>query len=220
MMSLLLSAWFGILTSISPCPLATNIAAMSFISKRISNPKEVIISGLFYTLGRTLLYIVLGILLGIGISSIPQVSNLFQKYTYYFLGPVLILIGLALAGVINFKVGSGYFGKIIEKKLENKKYLSSFLLGIVFASAFCATSAALFFGNIISGRGSLINLSIYGIATGVPTIMISFIIAFSVNSVGNVYNKIIVFEKYFRKITAGVFLIVGAYYSIRLFISI
>jgi len=219
MMSLILSAWFGILTSISPCPLATNIAAISFISKKISNPKDVVISGLFYTFGRTLLYITLGMIVGISTSLIPQVSNLLQRYSYYFLGPILILISLALSGFFNFKIGSNYFCKIIEEKLKNKKYLSSFLLGIVFASAFCATSAALFFGNIISGRGNIINLSVYGIATGIPTILISFILAFSVNSAGSVYNKIIIFEKYFRRITAAVFLIIGVYYTMRISVS-
>lgn len=218
MFSLLLSGWFGILTSISPCPLATNIAAISFISKRISNPKEVIASGIFYTIGRMILYILLGLLLGVGISSIPQVSNLLQRYTHYFIGPILILIGLVLSGLIDFKISSGKAGNLITKKLKNKTYLSSFLLGIVFASAFCATSAALFFGNIISGRGNIINLSVYGIATGLPTIIISFIIAFSVNSIGNIYNKIILFEKYFRRFTAVIFIVIGIYYSLKLFI--
>ena len=218
MLSLLLSGWFGILTSISPCPLATNIAAISFISKKISNPREVVMSGILYTFGRTILYIILGSLLGIGISSIPQISNILQRYTHYLIGPTLILIGLILSGIIDFKISSGFLTNLINKKLKNKTYLSSFLLGIIFASAFCATSAALFFGNIISGRGNLINLSIYGIATGLPTITISFVIAFSVKNIGNIYNKVLLFEKYFRKITAVIFLITGIYYSIKIFI--
>lgn len=218
MLSLLLSGWFGILASISPCPLTTNIAIISFISKKISSPKKVIISGIFYTVGRMILYVMLGFLLKMGLSSIPQISNILQKYTHYLIGPILVLIGSILSGIIDFKISSNTLINLINAKLGDKTYLNSFLFGVVFASAFCATSAALFFGNILNGRGNLIHLSIYGMATGLPTIFISFIIAFSVNNIGNIYNKIILFEKYFRKITAVIFLVSGTYYSFRIFI--
>jgi cytochrome c-type biogenesis protein len=68
------AVWLGLLTSISPCPLASNIAAISYIGRRVGSPRQVMLSGVLYTLGRSLAYVVLGALLVASVLSVPQLS--------------------------------------------------------------------------------------------------------------------------------------------------
>jgi len=152
-MSLLLGAlsalWLGILTSISPCPLATNIAAISFIGRRIGRTRVVFFTGLLYTLGRMLTYVVLGTLLVTSVLSIPQVSHLLQKYMNKFLGPILILVGMILLELIRFNIPGSGLSEKMQKRVELLGIWGAGLLGIVFALSFCPISAALFFGSLI-----------------------------------------------------------------------
>jgi uncharacterized membrane protein YraQ (UPF0718 family)/cytochrome c biogenesis protein CcdA len=208
------SLWLGILTSISPCPLTTNVAAVSYVGQKISKPKYVFLSGLVYTLGRVVLYTILGMVLSYSISSIPQVSQYLQAKSIYILGPVLILIGLMLVDVIKIKLPKFGLKEDTQRNVENKGLLGSFTIGFLFALAFCPVSAALFFGNLIKTNGNVMDLIIYGIGTAIPVLAISLVLAFSAKSIGNIYNKINSFEKVARKITAWVF-VIGGLYSIK-----
>ena len=141
--------WLGILTSISPCPLATNIAAISFIGRRVSHGRVVFLTGLLYTLGRMLTYVVLGILLITSVLSIPQVSYILQKYMNKILGPILIFVGMILLELIRFNVTGCGFSEKMQRRVETSGIWGAGLLGIVFALSFCPISAALFFGSLI-----------------------------------------------------------------------
>ena len=170
--------WLGILTSISPCPLATNIAAISFIGNKVENTRRVLIAGLLYTLGRMVAYVVVGAIVVTGILSIPGVANFLQDYFNRFLGPVLIVVGVMLLGVIP----AHWFSSLGSGKLQDKAgsmgVWGAGLLGIVFALSFCPVSATLFFGSLIPlavGIGSTILYpSIFGIGTGLPVIFFEF----------------------------------------------
>lgn len=109
--------WLGILTSISPCPMATNIAAISFIGKKIDKPSGILFSGLLYTAGRTAVYLVLGILLVSTALSTPVVSDFLQSYMNLFLGPVLIFAGMVLLEMISLSFGGSGLGGFFQKKL-------------------------------------------------------------------------------------------------------
>jgi len=218
LLSLGLALWLGILTSISPCPLATNIAAISFISKQVGSTKNVLISGLLYTLGRMFAYVVVGAIVVTGILSIPGMADFLQNYMNKFLGPILIIIGLVLLEVITAtwlgSLGSGKAQNFVEKH----GIWGAGLLGIIFALSFCPVSAALFFGSLIPlavGVGStIVYPSIYGIGTGLPVIVFAFLIAFGTHAVGAAYDKLRLFEKWARRITGAVFILVGIYYTI------
>lgn len=213
----LLALWFGILTSISPCPLASNIVAISFISKRINTPK-ILISGFLYTLGRMLAYIGLAIILVSAILSIPDLSNILQKYMNKILGPLLIIVGLILLEIIklNFK-GFGESEKF-QKNVEKMGYLGAFLLGIIFALSLCPVSAALFFGSLIplsiKYHSSILLPLIYGIGTALPVIIFSIFISISSQLVGKAFNKLTEIELWARKITGGIFIAAGIYYCL------
>lgn len=210
----------GLMTAISPCPLATNISAIGFISKDLQAKRKIFINGIFYTLGRAISYTVLGIILIVILkqgASIYKIQKNIGSYGELFIGPLLIIIGIFMLDVIKLKLPLlGGFTTKIERKSKSGSYWSSLLLGVAFALAFCPYSGILFFGALIplsvsSTAGAFLPF-IYAIATGLPVVLFAWILAYSVSSVGAFYNKIKTFEKWFRRFAAVVFIIVGFYY--------
>ncbi len=206
----------GLMTAISPCPLATNITATAYLSKDISNKRKVLLNSFLYTLGRAISYVGVGLLIYFGASKF-DISTLFNTYGERLLGPLLIIIGLFMLGVIKLGklTGVGVSQKVTDK-ISGKGYISAILMGIVFALAFCPYSGVLYFGMLIpmsvKDDGSLINLLSFSIGTGLPVIIISIILAYGLAGVGSVFNKIKTFEKWFRKIVGVIFLLTGIYY--------
>jgi len=220
----LISAFIlGIMTSISPCPLATNITAIGFISKDIENRKKIFFNGLWYTLGRAISYTVLALILYLGASKF-NIAHFFQSNGEKFLGPLLIIIGLFMLNVfqINFS-GFGNLTEKFEKKKTKNNWWSTLLLGMVFALAFCPYSGALYFGMLIplsiSSTSGLILPFIFAIATGLPVIIVAYLLAFSLSSLGNFYNNVKTFEKWFRRVVAILFILVGFYYVYIFFVK-
>jgi cytochrome c-type biogenesis protein len=216
---LLVSAlWLGILTSISPCPLATNIAAVSFISQRITQKNTVLLSGILYTIGRSLTYIVLGLLIVKALVDIPLLSDFLQRYVNKILGIVLILVGMVLLDLLRIPMNMPSVSEHFAKKLADKGTLGSLPLGILFALAFCPVSAALFFGGLIpiavkteSGIGLPL---IYGIGTGLPVLLFAFLVAAGAGYMNNLYYRITKIESYTKKATGIIFILVGIYYAL------
>jgi len=207
----------GILTSISPCPLATNITAIAFISKEIKTAKHTLLNGLFYTLGRGISYTLLATLMYLGLSSF-QISTIFQGWGNKVLGPILIVIGLIMFDVIKINVNTK--NEKLEKLkiwVASKGYLGALLLGMLFALAFCPYSGVLFFGVLTplilnSSEGLLLPL-LFAIGTGLPVIIFSFVIAFSVGKISHAMLIVSKVEKVTRYLVAATFIIVGLYYT-------
>jgi cytochrome c biogenesis protein CcdA len=209
--------WLGILTSISPCPLATNMAAVTFLTKRINNVKIVFVSGLAYTVGRMLSYIALSLIITSSLLSVPTVANFLQRYMNKAIGPVLIITGLMLLDIIKLKIPRLTVSKNLQGKLAESGMGGAFVLGLIFALVFCPVSAAIFFGSLIplvvkSSSGASLAL-IYGIGTGLPVLVFAVAIALGVTSLSRWLNRITRIEYYTRKITGIVFILVGLYYT-------
>jgi cytochrome c-type biogenesis protein len=207
----------GLMTALSPCPMATNITAIGFIGKDIEKRKNVFINGLIYTAGRAFTYTGLGVILFFGASQF-KIASFFQQYGERFLGPLLILIGIFMLDFISLKFS--LFNKLqesVEKKAESGKRWSVFLLGVVFALAFCPYSGILYFGMLIpitiSSADGLYLPLVFALGTGLPVLILAWIIAFAMSSIGQVYNKLKTFELWFRRIAAVVFILAGLYYS-------
>jgi len=207
----------GVLTSISPCPLATNITAVAFISKDIKTPKHTILSGLFYTLGRGISYTLLTALIYFGFSSF-RIASIFQGWSDKILGPILIIIGFIIFGIIKINLKNN--NRIIEKiklRLAGKGYLGSLALGMIFALAFCPYSGVLFFGVltplVLSSMGGLILPALFAVGTGLPMIIFSILIAFSIQAVGKTFSAVQRIEKWLRYGVASIFILTGIYYS-------
>jgi len=217
----LLSAFLlGLMTAISPCPLATNIPAIGYISKDIENQRKVFVNGLIYTLGRGIAYTAIGLIFFFTASQF-NFSGVLQEWGEKILGPILIIIGLFMLGVINLNIpGFGSFTEKMESR-SNKGFWGVLLLGIVFALAFCPYSGVLYFGMLIpmtvSSASGLYLPLVFALATGIPVILFAWLLAFSVGSIGNLYNKMKNFEVWFRRVVAFLFIGVGIYYIFILF---
>jgi len=211
----------GLMTAISPCPLATNISAIGFISRDIEDRKRVFGNGLVYTLGRAISYTTLALILFFGASQM-HVSRLFQGWGEKLLAPLLILIGLFMLGVIKIKFpGLSRLTDTIEQQGKSS-YWTALLLGVVFAMAFCPYSGVLFFAMLmpmtIASVGGLYLPIVFAVATGLPVILFAWLIAYAIGNVGKLYNSIKSFERWFRRVIAVLFIIAGLYYSVLLFL--
>ncbi|MEY1638838.1 aromatic aminobenezylarsenical efflux permease ArsG family transporter [Tenuifilum osseticum] len=206
----------GLATAISPCPLATNITAIAYISKDIENQRRVFYSGLVYTLGRAITYTAIGLLFFFGASQF-KIAGFLNKYGERIIGPALIIIGLFMLDIIKIKLGGA--GKLTEnfgEKAKSGNFLSVLIMGMAFALAFCPYSGVLYFGMLIpitiySAKGLYLPV-IYALGTGLPVIIFAYFIAFTVHGIGNLYNKVKTFELWFRRVVAVVFIGVGIYY--------
>lgn len=212
----------GLATAISPCPLATNITAIAYISKDIENQRRVFYSGLIYTLGRAITYTAIGLLFFFGASQF-KIAGFINRYGERLIGPLLIIIGFFMLNVIKINLGStGRISERIGEKARKGHFLSVLLMGMAFALAFCPYSGVMYFGMLIpitisSAKGLYLPV-IYALGTGLPVIVFAYLIAFTVRGIGNLYNKVKTFEKWFRRVVAIVFIGVGIYYlSIFLF---
>lgn len=213
---LLSALWFGVLTSISPCPLATNLAAISYVGRRVDSPRKVFMSGLLYTGGRMVTYSVLGTILVTSLLSAPSLSYSLQKYMNLALGPLLILVGMVLLELITFHIGGRGISESMQQRVERMNVWGAGLLGIVFALSFCPTSAALFFGSVlplaVKWQSGLVLPAVYGIATGLPVLLFAGLIAVGAHKVAQAYNRVVIFERWARYVTGGLFILVGIYY--------
>ena len=212
------SLWLGLLTSISPCPLATNIAAISYVGKQVDKPPQVMVAGLLYTLGRTVSYVLIALLVVQSLLSMSAVAMFLQDHLNKVLGPLLVVVGLLLLDVIPWPwVGRGSsFVEKIQAKAGTMGLWGAGVLGLVFALTFCPVSAALFFGSLIplavSHESPVLLPSLYGVGTAVPVVVFAVILAFATNRLSKAFNVLTTVEKWMRRITAVVFILVGAYY--------
>jgi cytochrome c-type biogenesis protein len=205
--------WLGILTSISPCPLATNVAAMSFIGRGIASPRRVVLTGVFYTLGRMLAYTALAALLISSVLAVPEVSFFLEMNMNKILGPLLIVVGLLLLEVLPFRFSTSLLTARIQSRVEHWGLLGAGLLGMIFAMSFCPVSAALYFGSLLPlamAHGSAVALpSVYGIGTRLPVFGFAVLVALGAQRVSKAFNRLVEFEKWARRITGAVFILVG-----------
>jgi cytochrome c-type biogenesis protein len=232
--------YLGLLTSISPCPLATNIAAVSYVGRKVGDSRWVMAAGVLYTLGRCVAYLALAMFLATTATSIPAVSLFLQKYMHLVLGPIFLLLGMFLVGLISFSGGGASMSEGMQKRIDAMGIWGALLLGILFAVAFCPTSAAWFFGLLALILGSeagavtallakigitlpaaslpgctVVLPLIYGLGTAVPVLLVAFLLAYSVKSIGKTYNMLSKVEWWARQITGWVFVLAGVWFSLK-----
>ncbi|MEX2428571.1 MAG: aromatic aminobenezylarsenical efflux permease ArsG family transporter [Bacteroidales bacterium] len=210
----------GLLTAISPCPMATNITAIGFMSKDVEDRRRVFMNGLIYTAGRALSYTLLAVVLFFSADQL-KISGFFQQYGEKFIGPLLIIIGVLMLDVLKIKFPglSKLTGNMQKKGFKN--YWDVLLLGFVFALAFCPYSGVLYFGMLIpmtiSSASGLYLPVVFAIATGIPVIIFAWLLAYTVSGVGGLYNKMKAFEIWFRRVISVVFIGVGIYYVVIIY---
>lgn len=211
--------WLGILTSISPCPLATNIAAISFVSRDLGSSRRVLLSGFLYSAGRMIAYVVIAVLAVASLLSLPETSFYLERYMHKIIGPLLIVVGIILLNVLPVSFSTSFMSNSVQAKAGKWGMWGSGLLGIVFALTFCPLSAALFFGSLIplaiDAKSSVIMPLVYGLGTALPVVGFAIVIAFGLKSIGKIFDKLTQIEKWVRRLTALVFIGAGIYLLLK-----
>ena len=219
----------GLLTAISPCPLATNLTAVGFISRSFRTSYEdrykVFRNGLLYSLGRCIAYTLLGAALIYIIRKGADtfgLQNAVSVLGEYVLGPVLVVMGVLMLAFELANIGGkfGFSGSVWAERLNGAA--GAFLLGVLFAMAFCPTSGLFFFGLLIpmsaaAAEGYLLPV-VYGIATSLPVVLIAWVLAFSVRSMSRLLGGINAFQCWFNRAVAVLFIAVGVYYCYIMFL--
>ncbi|MEX0818998.1 MAG: aromatic aminobenezylarsenical efflux permease ArsG family transporter [Pirellulaceae bacterium] len=211
--------WLGLLTSISPCPLATNIAAISYVGRDARKTSLVVLSGILYILGRVVGYSLLGALVVASVLSAPGVSVWLQRNISLFVGPLLILVAMVLLGLIDLPVSGGAVVNSLRERFQKLGLLGAALLGLLFALSFCPVSAALFFGSLIplaiAEQSPLLLPAVYGIGTGLPVLGFGIVLVFGAKSLGTVFQRVSGIEHVLRRGTGIVILLIGVYLTLQ-----
>jgi cytochrome c biogenesis protein CcdA len=210
--------WLGILTSISPCPLATNIAAISFIGRKVGQPRQVALSGLLYVLGRTVAYVALAVMLLAGLLASGDLARFLQRYLNLALGPLLIVVGLLLLGWIGAGLSMNLAGGGVQERAAKGGAWWAGALGFLFALSFCPVSAGLYFGALIplsaTHSSRFLLPGVYGLGTALPVVVFAFLIAFASGYVGKAFNRLTQIERWVRVATGVLFVLAGIYLSL------
>lgn len=210
--------WYGVLTAVSPCLMATTVAAITFIARRVDKPKYVLASGLFYVGGQAAAYVVMSALLVTSLLSVPVVSQWLRTYLLDFMGPILILTGMFLLELISMQFGKGRLKEVAQKRAETGGMWVAALLGILFAMSFCPTTAALFFGRLIPRavefESPVFLPLLYAAGVAVPVLIFALLIALAANKVAKVFEQVGRVERWARYATGGLFLFVGVYFTL------
>jgi cytochrome c-type biogenesis protein len=213
---ILSALWLGILTSVSPCPLASNIAAVSFLSRDIKKKLPVVWAGSSYVFGRILCYTALGACISASLVNVPLLSHYLQMYMPKVLGPLLVLTGVVLLDLIAVPFSGFVISQARVQSLKSRGAWGALLLGIIFALAFCPVSAALFLGSLIplavSSKSPLLFPFVYGLGTGLPVIVCAVAIVFGVQRVASLFKKVTAAERFVRRATGVILIFIGFYY--------
>ena len=210
--------WLGILTSLSPCPLTTNIVAISYIGRRVDSPRAVLAAGLLYALGRTLVYVSVAALLVAGALSMTAVANFLQTHMNRVLGPVLILAGMFLLGLLSLNLPGRGLSEGTQRRVASWGIWGAGALGILFALSFCPVSAALYFGGLIplslNYSSRLLLPLLYGIGTALPVLAVAFLVSAGARRLADDYNRLKAFERWSRRVTGALFIAAGVYFTL------
>jgi cytochrome c biogenesis protein CcdA len=207
--------WLGLLTSISPCPLASNLAAIAYLSRRVESRGKALAGAAAYTLGRVAAYAAIAALLGLGVVGAPEISQNLQRWIGPLLGPLLILTAMVLLGLITLPFQMSATSQEKAGRWAERGLWGEFVLGFLFALSFCPVSAALFFGGLIplalgSGQPALL-LVLYGIGTAAPIAVLALVMAFSMRAASRAAGRINKARPWIAKITGVLLLLVGLY---------
>jgi cytochrome c biogenesis protein CcdA len=212
------SLWVGVLTAISPCPLATNLAAISFIGRRVASPRAALATGLLYAAGRSLVYVGLAVAVVSSLLSAPAVARVLQKSMNQLLGPILVVVGMFLLGLLRWSGGGSRIGEKVGKRAERWGVWAGLALGALFALSFCPVSAALYFGSLIPlavrCESSVLLPVAYGLGTALPVLAFAFLLVFGARRVGQAYERLARFDAWARRVTGVLFIAVGVGFSL------
>lgn len=211
--------WLGLLTAVSPCPLATNLAATAYLARRVESRRRAITGTVAYTLGRIAAYVAIAGLLALGMASAPSLSHGLQRWMTPLLGPLLVLTGMILTGLLSLPVRMDVASQASAERWAARGVFGEWVLGFLFALSFCPVSAALFFGSLIPlalGSGDiLVPVILYGIGTAAPVAGFALVMIFSSRAASRLAGGVRKAQPFILKVTGGLLLVAGIYLTLR-----
>jgi cytochrome c-type biogenesis protein len=212
--------WLGMLTSVNPCPMTANIAAMSYVVRRMDKRRQVILSALLYALGQMLVYVTLGVLLSTGLLSAPDaLARFLQRYLSMLLGPLLIVVGMLLLDLLPVWFSGPGMSEKTQRRIEALGVWGALVLGMLFAASFCPLSAGIFFGPLVllavKVHSCVLVPSLYGLGTALPVLVFGTLLAPNAKLLGTVFRRVDRLGRWARRATGTVVLLIGVYYALK-----
>jgi cytochrome c-type biogenesis protein len=210
--------WLGVLTSVSPCPMATNVAAIGYLARNSHSRTLQLLAGLLYALGRAVAYTLVGALITWGLLSAPVLSNFLQKHLGQLMGPLLVLVGMILLGLLPGLPSFGGSGKL-GKKIADLGVIGSGLLGFLFALAFCPVSAALFFGSLlpiaVQQESTWLLPAVFGVGSALPVLVFGILLTVARQTATRAFGRLQQCDRWLLPATGWLLVAVGIYLIIR-----
>lgn len=211
----------AIVFALDPCLMLTNIAAIGYIGREVDDKRAILARGLYYTLGRTLSYGLLGCImiafLQLG-KSLHPIEEFVEHYGVAILTVFMLLMGvlLCLSDYIPW-LNINLAKNVDQTRFKGK--LGAFLLGIVLTFAFCPTNAILFFGMMVpvcsASKFGYALPFLFSATTAIPVLLIAYLIAFSINSIARCYNKVQLIGKILKWVVGIAFIAIGIYLAVH-----
>lgn len=211
--------WLGVLASISPCPLATNVVAISFIARHAGRARAVVAAGAAYTGGRALAYAGVAAVVVAGLLSIPTLSDFLQRHLNQALGPLLVLVGMFLLDLLPLPAGWSLASSGLQERAGRSGPAGAAALGFLFALSFCPVSAALFFGSLIplafKESSPLLLPALFGVGSALPALAATAIVASGSSALPALMRRVTTFDLWARRITGAIFVLGGIYLTLK-----
>jgi len=209
----------GLLTAVSPCPLATNLAATVWLTRHAASRRRALLGALAYTGGRVAAYGAIAALLVLGTLGAPELSRVLQRWLPPFVGPLLVLTAMVLLHLLPLPWANAGMKQETAERLARLGLLGEFLLGVLFALTFCPTSAALFFGSLLpqalASPTAAPPVIAYGVGTAIPIGVFAVAVAVGAGFAGRFRDGIVRWQPRIRVISGIALLAIGLYLIAR-----
>lgn len=210
--------WLGVLTSVSPCPMATNVAAIGYLARNSHSRALQLLAGLLYAFGRAVAYTLVGALIIWGLLSAPLLSNFLQKHMGQLMGPLLVLVGMILLGLLPGLPSFGGSGTL-GKRIADFGVIGSGFLGFLFALAFCPVSAALFFGSLlplaVKQESTWLLPAVFGLGSALPVLIFGILLAVARHSAAKAFGRLQQIDRWLLPATGWLLVALGLYLIAR-----
>jgi cytochrome c-type biogenesis protein len=207
----------GMMASLGPCTLATNLAALAYISRKISERRFAVTGGALYTLGRMVTYTALGMLIIFSGMSIPVIAHFVQDFGETAIGPILVAVGIVMLFLDRISFGE-HEGRLAAAagKFAEMGMIGALPLGVVLALAFCPYTGVLFFGVLVplslKTAGGVGLPALFALGTGLPVLLFGTLLSLGVAGAARWINAISRAEGHVRFAMAVLFIMVGSFY--------
>jgi len=172
---------FGLLGATSPCQLTTGASALAYVARVAGDRRALAANALAYLLGKALVYTVVGVAVILAGQQLAQLSIPVIIVARKVLGPLMILLGLFLLGLVPLRFSPGHGLAAWLEARAGASAGGAFLLGAAFAFAFCPTLFLLFFGLTIPlALGSPLGVAypgVFALGTTLPLLGLAALLA-------------------------------------------